>query len=88
MPIQIKLNKVHRNDVDFLRIKITPNKVRPNNVHVLFIELHPKTYVEMTKKFVEILTSTYRSNIHGGFASIQHVVSVGYHKNIWFELVM
>ena len=50
--------------MDFLTIEITSKEVRGNNVDFSISEIKSKKYMKMTWKFVEIWSSTYRSNIH------------------------
>ena len=62
------------NDVDILTSEIAPIKVRGNNVNFSAIEITSKKYVEMTWKFVEVLSSTYQCNIHVESTSIRRGV--------------
>ena len=77
--IKITLKKVRGNNKHFSTSEITPKKVRGNDVDFSTIEITSKNtwerrgffdheitskkYVEMTWKFVEIWSSTYRCNI-------------------------
>ena len=74
---EITLKKVHGNNVDFWTIKITPKKVRGNDVDFSTIEITLKKYVETTRKFVEIWSSTYWCNIGIESASIRRGVPFG-----------
>ena len=75
--IEITLIKVRGNNVDFWTIEITSKKVRGNHVDFSTIEITSKRYVEMTWKFVEIWSSTYRRNIHVESTWIRRGVPVG-----------
>ena len=75
--IEITLIKVRGNNVDFWTIEITSKKVRGNHVDFSTIEITSKRYVEMTWKFVEIWSSTYRHNIHVKWTWIRRGVRVG-----------
>ena len=61
--IEITLIKVRGNNVDLSTIEITSKKVRGNHVDFSTIEITSQKYAEMTWKFVEIWSSTYRRNI-------------------------
>ena len=74
---EITLKKVHGNNMDFWTIKITPKKVRGNDVDFSTIEITLKKYVETTRKFVEICSSTYWCNIGIESASIRRGVPFG-----------
>ena len=50
--------------MDFSTIEITSKKVHGNDVDFSISEITSKKYLEMTWKFVEIWSSTYRHNIH------------------------
>ena len=69
--------KVRGNNVDILTSEITSKKVRGNDVDFSTIEISSKTYVEMTCKFVEIWSLTYRRNIHVESRWIRRGVLVG-----------
>ena len=60
---EITSKKVRGNSVDFWTNEITSKKVRGNDVDFLTIKITSKKYEEMTWKFVEIWSSTYRRNI-------------------------
>ena len=75
--IEITWKKVHGNHVDFSTSKITSKKVPGNHVDFSTIEITLKKYAEMTWKFVEIWSSTYRRNIHVESTWIQCGVPVG-----------
>ena len=75
--IEITSKKVCGNHVDFSTIKITSKKVRGNHVDFSTIEITSKKYAEMTWKFVEIWSSTYRRNIHVELTWIRRGVPVG-----------
>ena len=69
---QSKLSQKRReNDVDFSISEITSKKVRGNDVDFLISKTTSKKCVEMTWKFVEIWSSTYRSNIDIESTTIQ-----------------
>ena len=58
-------SKIVRGDnVDFSTIEMTSTKVRGKDVDFSISEITSKKFVEMTWKFVEIWSSTYRRNIH------------------------
>ena len=69
--------KVRGNSVDISTSEITSKKVRGNNVDFSTIEISSKKYVEMTCKFVEIWSLTYRRNIHVESRWIRRGVPVG-----------
>ena len=69
--------KLRGNNVDFSAIAITSKKVHGNDVDFSISEITSKKYVEMTWKFVEICSWTYRCNIDVESAWIRHVVPVG-----------
>ena len=50
--------------MDFSTIEITSKKVRGNNVDFRPAKLRRKKYAEMTWKFVEFWSLTYRRNFH------------------------
>ena len=54
--------KIRGNNLDFSTIEITSKKVRGNDMDFLISEIALKKYVEMTLKFVEIWSSSYRRN--------------------------
>ena len=56
--------KIRGNNMDFSTIEMTSTKVRGNNVDFLISEITSKKNAEMTWKFVEIWSSTYRRNTH------------------------
>ena len=60
---EITWKQARGNIVDFLTNEITSKKVRGNNVDFRPSKLHRQKYVEMTWKFVEIWSWTYRRNI-------------------------
>ena len=62
--IEITSKKVRENNVNFSTIEITSKKVRGNDVDFLTFAITSKKYAEMTWKFVEIWSLTYRRNIH------------------------
>ena len=55
----------------------TSKKVRGNDVKFSIRQIASKKYVEMTWKFIEIWSSTYRRNIHVESTSIRRGVPVG-----------
>ena len=57
--------------------EITSKKVRGNNVDFSSIEITSKKYAEMTWKFAEIWSLTYRRNIHVEPTSIRRGVPAG-----------
>ena len=75
--IEITSKKVRGNNVNFSTSEITSKKVRGNHVDFSTIEITSKKYAEMTWKFVEILSSTYRRNIHVESTWIRRGVPVG-----------
>ena len=75
--IEITSKKVRGNHVDFSTSEITSKKVCGNHVDFSTIEITSKRYVEMTWKFVEIWSSTYRRNIHVKWTWIRRGVRVG-----------
>ena len=75
--IKITSKKVSTNVAHISTGEITWKKVRGNNVDFSAIEITSKKYLEMTWKFVEIWSSTYRRNIHVEPTSISRGVSVG-----------
>ena len=81
--IEITPKKVRRNDVDFWTIEIISKKVRGNDVDFSISEITSKKYMEMTWKFVEICSSTYRRNIHVESTSIPRGVPVGLLVGSW-----
>ena len=75
---QIASIKVGGDKIDFLTSEITSKKKKcGNDVDFLISELHRKKYVEMSWKFVEICSSTYRRNIGVESTRIQRGVPVG-----------
>ena len=81
MPIKITSKKVSKNDVHISTIEITAKKVRGNHVDFSSSEITSKKYTEMTWKFVEIWSSTYRRNIHVELTWIRRGVPVGLYLN-------
>ena len=79
---EIKLKKVRGNNGDFSTIEITSKKVCGSNADFSISEITLKKYVEMTWKFVEIWSSTYRPNIHVELTSIWRGVPVGRLKGL------
>ena len=79
--IEITSKKVRGNHVDFSTSEITLEKVRGNHVDFSTIEITSKKYAEMTWKFVEIWSSTYRRNIHVDSMCIRRGVPVGVDVN-------
>ena len=75
--IEITSKKVPGNHVDFLTSEITSKRVRGNHVDFSTIEFTSKKYPEMTWKFVEICSSTYRRNIHVESTCIRRGVPIG-----------
>ena len=75
--IETTSKRVRGNNVDFLTIEITSKKLRGNSVDFSTSKITSKKYVEMTWKFVEIWSSTYRRNIHVESTSIRRGVPVG-----------
>ena len=63
LPIVIPSKEVRGNNVHFSTIEIKSKKVGGKNVDISISEITSKKYVEMTWKFVEIWSSTYRRNI-------------------------
>ena len=75
--IEITSKKVRGNNADFLTSRITLIKVRGNNVYFSTIEITSKKYAEMSWKFIEIWSSTYRRNSHIESTGIRRGVPVG-----------
>ena len=75
--IETTSKKVRGNHVDFSTSEITSEKVRGNHVDFSTSEITSKKYAEMTRKTVEICSSTYRRNIHVESAWIRRGVPVG-----------
>ena len=75
--IKITSKKVSKNIVHISTIEITSKKVPGNHVDFLTIEITSKNYAEMTWKFVEICSSTYRRNIHVESTWIRRGVPIG-----------
>ena len=75
--IKVISKKVRGNNLDFSTSEITSKKVRVYDVGFSISEITSKRYVEMTRKFVEILSSTYRRNIDVKSTSIRRGVPVG-----------
>ena len=74
---EITSKKVRRNNVDFSTSEIRSKEVRGNKVDFSIDEIISKKYVEMTWKFVEIWSSTYRCNIDIESTFIRRGVPVG-----------
>ena len=75
--IEIILKKVRGNNVAFSTCEITPRKVRGNDVDFSIGKITLKRYVEMTRKFGKIWSSTYRRNNDVESTTIRRVVPVG-----------
>ena len=75
--IEITSKKTHGNNVHFSTIEITLKKARGNQADFSISEVTSKEYAEMTWKFVNIWSSTYRRNIHVESTWIRHGVLVG-----------
>ena len=73
---KITPKKVRGNNVDFSTSEIASEKVLGNDVEFSIGEIASKKYLEMTWKFVEIWSSTYRRNIE----LIRRGVTVGLHN--------
>ena len=63
--------------MDFSTSEIRSKKVRGNDVDLSISKVISKKYLEMTWKFVEIWSSTYRCDIDVELTWIQRGVSVG-----------
>ena len=63
--------------MDFSTSEIRSKKVRGNDVDLSISKVTSKKYLEMTWKFVEIWSSTYRCDIDVESTWIQRGVSVG-----------
>ena len=63
LTIEKASKKIRGNNLDFLTIEITSKKVRGNDVDFSISEITLEKYVEMTLKFVEIWSSSYRRGI-------------------------
>ena len=75
---KITPKKVCGNYMDFSTSKITSKKVRGNDVDFSISEITSKKYVEMTWKFVEIWSLTYRRNINVKLTWIRRGVPAGW----------
>ena len=64
---EVTSKRVRGNHADFSTIEIKSKKVRGNHVDFSTIEITSKKYVEMTWKFVEIWSSTYRRWVEVSF---------------------
>ena len=62
LTIEKASKKIRGNNLDFLTIEITSKKVRGNDVDFSISKITLEKYVEMTLKFVEIWSSSYRRN--------------------------
>ena len=76
-PVKSDQKKVLGNNVDFSTIIFTLKNVCGNNVDFLISESSSKKYFEITQKFVEIWSSTYRRNIDVESTSIQRGLPIG-----------
>lgn len=76
LPPEIASNNVRQNDFNFSFIKITLKEARQYDVELSPIEFSSKKYVEMKKKFIEILFLTYWHNIDIALMSIGYYISV------------
>ena len=74
---EITSRKVRGNDVDFSTIEVTLKKVWGNTIDFSISEITSKKYVQMTWKFVEIWSLTYRHNVDVESASIPRGVPIG-----------
>ena len=74
---EITSKKVRVNGVDFQTSEITLKEVRGYNVNFSISKITSKKYVEITWKFAEIWSSTYRYNIDVASTSIRRGVPVG-----------
>ena len=79
---EITPKKVRGKEVDFSTIENTSKKVHGNDVDFSISEITSKKYVEMTWKFVEIWSSTYRRNIDVESTWIRRGVLVGMSNSI------
>ena len=77
-PLKRHQKKIRGNNLDFLTIEITSKKVRVNDVDFSISEITLKKYVEMTLKFVEIWSSSYRRNTDETRPGIDMVYPLGY----------
>ena len=75
--IELSSEKVCGNNVGFSTSETTTKKVRGNQVDFSTIEITSTKYAEMTRKFVEIWSSTYRRNIHVEWTWIRRGVPIG-----------
>ena len=75
--IEITSKRISGNNVDFSTSEITSKKVRGNNEDFSISEITLKKFVEMTWKFVEIWSLTYRRNIDVELTWIRRGVPVG-----------
>ena len=75
--IELTPKKGQENNMDFSTIEITSKKISGNDMDFLISEITSKKYMEMTWKFVEILSLTYRGNIDVESTSIGRGVPAG-----------
>ena len=75
--IKITSRKVRGNNVYFSTIEMMSKKVCGNDVEFSIREITLKKFMEMTWKFVEIWSSTYRRNTHVKSTWIRRGVPVG-----------
>ena len=80
--IEITLKKVRGKNVDFSTSDITPKKVPGNDMDFSTIEITSKKYMEMTWKFIEISSLTYRHNIDVESAPIRCGVAIGVYHHL------
>ena len=85
--IEITLKKVCGNNVDFSTIEITSKEVCGNDGDFSMSEITSKKFVEMTRKFVQSWSSTYRRIIHVESTWIRRGVPVGLQLNILLTLI-
>ena len=82
--IEITSKKVPGNNVDFSTSEITLKKVLGNYVNFPISKITPKKYVEMTWKFVEIWSLTYRRDTDIKSTSARRGVPVGIVSSYFF----
>ena len=85
---KITPKKVCGNYMDFSTSKITSKKARGNDVDFSISEITSKKYVEMTWKFVEIWSLTYRRNINVKLTWIRRGVPAGWQLRKWQSVVL
>ena len=75
--IEVTSKKVLGNNVDFSTIEIASKKALGNDLDFSISEIISKKFVEMTWKFAQIWSSTYRHNSYVELTRISRGVPVG-----------